>query len=77
MAPKWQLNFSEMFLLTLLLLIAALAWQNASGSPVILTQEDIQILVDDLNRVRGLVNPPASDIQAVVSHLIIKTKLTF
>lgn len=79
MARKWQANLlafqtrsSVLASLLTLLLLAALAGQASSqgpGAPIIFTQQDIQGLVDDHNLFRGMVEPTASNMQAVVSSM--------
>ena len=47
--------------------MSRLSSAQATGSPVPLSQSDIQEIVDAHNGFRGSVEPPASNMQALVS----------
>ena len=62
------LDFTKLLLLNqLILMLRGVAVEGQTGTPIPLTGDDIQQIVDGHNFFRSIVEPPASNMQRMVS----------
>lgn len=62
------LHFTKLLLLSqLLLILRGVAVEGQTGTPIPLTGDDIEQILDGHNFFRSIVEPPASNMQRIVS----------